>query len=450
MSEEKVGSKSTSEYIKCPACGEVVKAKGKYAHFSQNHPDLDYNEYKDKFVAAPPPEGAKREGVWKEGADANRILEQVLESNPDVPSKQVKELMSWAELRGQLHPMEVAHLLNNMKGISSQTANIVSQKYAFALQKAATEGKAQISIGLLQSPLVQQLQGQYPMAGAWPTQPGMGPQQPEQTPFMTREEYDKRERERRAETEMSNIRSRVDKLDKDFANALSGLEERISEKIEAGKEPSTQYETIIEYFDAEGNLCSEEKAVSERVRKVPIATRGSTEVSQLREEIRGLHKTIQDKEVASLKDDIKELKGMIGKKPEKPEEIPELRDLKTRLDQSENRYNELKDKIESEDRERLQSELKELRTQLGSLRLTSGEYKTDEGKNIGIALDKIGTALDKFAEKDRLGTAKEILAPAGVTSTMPPAQRAGEAERGGVLGELRTKGLVRTILERKG
>jgi len=440
MSEEKGDLLSTSEYVKCPACGEVVKAKGKYGHFSQRHSDLNYNEYKDKFEPAPPPKGAKEEGVWKEGADANRILEQVLQSNPDIAPKHVREIMSWAELRGQLHPMEVAHLLNNMKGISSQTANIVSQKYAFALQKAATEGKAQISIGLIQPPLLQS-QGQFPMTGGWLTQPGTGLlQQPEQTPFMTKEEYEKRERERRTETEMTGLRGRVDKMDKDFGEALSGLEDRLSEKIGTGGW-GTQFEEIREPIDKDGNVCDPEKAVSIRIRRVPIASRESTEVKELREEIKGLHKTIQDKEIASIKEDMKEIKGLISKKPEKPEESPEIKELKTRFDQVVTKYDELKEKMESKERKDLEDTIKDLRTQLTTLlSRPAGEYKGDEYRLLSDALGRLSTALEgrKPAE-----VAERILTGVGPSSATVPSEAHGDLE------ELRKKGLVVRLIERR-
>jgi hypothetical protein len=44
--------------VACPVCGEVVEPRGKALHFRQKHPDLNYDEYKDKWeavVVGPPP-----------------------------------------------------------------------------------------------------------------------------------------------------------------------------------------------------------------------------------------------------------------------------------------------------------------------------------------------------------------------------------------------------------
>jgi len=110
-----------------------------------------------------PPEPAKEappEGVYKTEPDVNVILEEILKTHPDIPDKVKDEVMDWAKRRGSLDPGFVAWLLSSMRGISTTTANIVSQKYALAVQKAQQEGKIQLPMG-------------YPM---WPALPGQ-PQQ---------------------------------------------------------------------------------------------------------------------------------------------------------------------------------------------------------------------------------------------------------------------------------
>jgi hypothetical protein len=52
-------------YVTCPICGETVSAKGRYVHFRNAHPQLDYNEYKDKFKPAPVPPEKREEGPPK-------------------------------------------------------------------------------------------------------------------------------------------------------------------------------------------------------------------------------------------------------------------------------------------------------------------------------------------------------------------------------------------------
>lgn len=97
-----------------------------------------------------PPEAAKEtspQGVYKTEPDVNAILEEILNTHPDVPAKVKDEVMDWAKRRGSLDPGFVAWLLSSMRGVSSTTANVVSQKYALALQRAQQEGKIQLPAG---------------------------------------------------------------------------------------------------------------------------------------------------------------------------------------------------------------------------------------------------------------------------------------------------------------
>lgn len=91
-------------------------------------------------------EAKQKEEIWKTAPDANAILKHILESHPDVNDKQKEEIISWAELKGTLHPLELGHLLQNMRGVGSATANIIAQKYGVALQKAASEGSAEVQM----------------------------------------------------------------------------------------------------------------------------------------------------------------------------------------------------------------------------------------------------------------------------------------------------------------
>jgi len=150
MSQEEVETETPSEYVACPACQQPVKSKGRYGHFKTAHPELNYQEYKDKFKPAPVPEGREptREApLYKGELDTTTILRDILKKHPDIPSKVVEEVCSWAEY-GPIHPTQLVYLLSSMRGISTTTANIVAQKYSLALQRAATEGKMQLPSAL--------------------------------------------------------------------------------------------------------------------------------------------------------------------------------------------------------------------------------------------------------------------------------------------------------------
>lgn len=158
-----------TDWVKCPVCDEVVNVKGKFVHFKNKHMDLPWGEYKDKFIPAPPPKRAvkKSEHVYKDEADANQILEDILSRHPNISDSVKEEVMDWARLKGFLQPMEVQAILQSMKGVSPSTANLIASKYAFALMKAQTEGR------LLSAPImVPQVQQQMPI----PMQPQFAPQ----------------------------------------------------------------------------------------------------------------------------------------------------------------------------------------------------------------------------------------------------------------------------------
>jgi len=137
-------------YVRCPVegCGEVVSAQGRYGHFKSAHPGKDYENYKEDFEIAPPPEGGDgeekspetpakgTEELYETEPDMNKKLKEVLTTHPGIGEEQASEVMWWARHRGELQPTEVYNLLSNLKGVSNQTATLASQKYAAVLQSA--------------------------------------------------------------------------------------------------------------------------------------------------------------------------------------------------------------------------------------------------------------------------------------------------------------------------
>jgi len=86
-------------------------------------------------------EKATGEGpLYKGELDTTSILKDILTKHPDIPSKVVDEVCSWAEY-GPIHPTQLVSLLQSFRGITATTAYIIAQKYALALQKAQLEGK---------------------------------------------------------------------------------------------------------------------------------------------------------------------------------------------------------------------------------------------------------------------------------------------------------------------
>lgn len=153
-------------FVKCPVegCGEIIRTKGRFAHFRIKHPDLNYQDYKNSFVPAPAPhtESPKerdRKGgsIYRGDADYVEIIKEVLEHHPDIPERVVEEVVSWAEY-GVIHPAQLYAVLTSMKDVKPHTAYIVAQKYTLALMKAQSEGRLLPPFALTQLPFPQQSQ----------------------------------------------------------------------------------------------------------------------------------------------------------------------------------------------------------------------------------------------------------------------------------------------------
>lgn len=113
--------------------------------------------------------GPTPEAIYRGELDATAMLTNILETHPDVSEAVKNEVLSWAQYQ-PLNPQTVAWLLSQLKGISNQTANVVSQKYALALQKAQIEARPGIQPPI--APLLQPQQApfQFPFTGYPPQQ----------------------------------------------------------------------------------------------------------------------------------------------------------------------------------------------------------------------------------------------------------------------------------------
>lgn len=117
-------------------------------------------ERKAKELGPPP----TPERIYKGEPDATGILREILDTHPDIGESAKDEVISWAQYQ-PLNPQTVAYLLSMLKGVNTQTANIVAQKYALALQKSQAEAKPGVQV-----PVAPQFI--YPQQGTPQIQPG--------------------------------------------------------------------------------------------------------------------------------------------------------------------------------------------------------------------------------------------------------------------------------------
>ena len=386
--------------------------------------------------------------VYKGEPDANAILRRILEGHPDVPAKAKDEIMSWAELRGILDPAYVSYLLSSMKGVSTQTANIVAQKYALALQKAQQEGRVQVPFPIYpptriappaQFPMMPSF---YPAAGQPsfypptypPTYKQAAPRQPGWTPpsYYTPQEVEKLRDDWAKGSRLEKLETSVTKLREDLPKLIQDASPR--------PEPR-EYEEVMEFVGKDGKPCLAEKAVSQRIKRIPITTEKLTP-EEVRRIIREEKEALTPEKVRSI---IRE-EGEKGKPPS-IEEHPTFKSLKEGLEKTEERYNELKETMEAKDKQRIEGTIEELRGELKALRSRpAGQYREDTFRLLDSTLGRLADILEgrKPAE-----TLKEVLLPSGVTSEKPPSERASEADRGGLIGEWRKQGLLVRVVERR-
>lgn len=88
----------------------------------------------------PPASESTNDSVYKKESDSTSILHKIMSGFPGLKPEVVKEVLSYAEFHGTLHPSDVRYYLSMMEGVSKNTTELVVHKYGLALQKAAIEG----------------------------------------------------------------------------------------------------------------------------------------------------------------------------------------------------------------------------------------------------------------------------------------------------------------------
>jgi len=369
---------------------------------------------------------------YKGDVETISILDEVLVGHPDVPDRARDEVLSWAKLKGGLHPMELPYILGSMRGISSTTANIVATKYSLALQKAQSEGKlspAQMPMftgtgpgptqpsmmggGLMFTP--SQQWGQQWGQQQWGQQPG---QPPFYQPYITREELLRMEEERRRTSEIQSLKTEMEnrfrKIDTDLGTVLREFREDVKSDLQGLKESTTQYEETETPIDAEGKPCAPEKAVSvRRVRRPVGAGGGEDAVTQLtRLRAAGIIPEPSKFTLEDVRKVVREEKPSTG-------ESSDVKELKDELKRAQEKIEDLKESMSSKEREDLRGEIRALRERVESApRAGESDFQS--------TLRETGSII---REKKPLSEVKEILLGQPGEKTVESGAREGLASR---------------------
>ena len=213
---------------------------------------------------------------------------------------------------------------------------------------------------------------------------------------------------------------------------------KITRETRGSSTPQGSYEEVREFIDDKGNLCDPEKAVSVRIKRVPIGSRGLTA-----EDIRKIMR--EDLTPEKVRDIVRSETGK--------GESGEVKALKAQLNESLKAIEDLRGSIEAKDKQVLLDKIGDLDGRLKDVAATgTGDWKSDEIRLIRGGINDVKDLLKTYLTGERpLARAERILIgplgqPLGVT---PPPSEAGSGSQPG-LEELRKRGLVVRLVERAG
>jgi len=408
------------------------------------------------------PELEPRQLVAQYGRDGlNQIkkerLNKVLALAPGVGVKSIPYILHRWDVNARLRddPMALYNMLHQEGGLRpntaySVTADVFSVEEEFA-DLLRERGERPIFFGDRMGGGLPQgggfgggtsFGGGQPSGYGWPNaQPtGFG------SPFMTRDEFYRMERDREERSRIDALNERINKVSQDVNASISKIVESFEKKIESLPDrllPQAQYQEVTEYLDEEGNPTTPEKAKSVVTRKVPVAAGESSEVRLLREEVKGLQKSLQNTAIDQLKNELNQIRASISTRPQ---ESPEVTSLKNELADAKKMVTDLGNEMKAKERQDLLDKIGSLENRIANL--SPGEWKSDEMKLISTGISQLNqTIRDVAAQKPIREIAREIL-PSGTQTPPPAGGTAGETERGGVIEALRGHGLVTRITQR--
>lgn len=381
---------------------------------------------------------SKTEPIYKTEGDANTILEEILVKHPDITPRIREEIMDWARLKGFLQPMEVQQIIQSFRGVSQATAQIIAAKYAFALQKAMSEGRLTIPYPQVvpppqppqPTPILPPFtpQPQPPTYQLQPSSPSISPppsipiQQQSTLPWLqppqtfppqqpqTYPQYD--------------VRSLI-------RDELRYLEEKLKPTKE--QEVYVEIERPVRLPDGRVVLGPDDKPIFEKM-KVPVSQAHlfmkETPEATLREEIRSLREELRNREIEALREEIQELKRM-REEPAPQTQVPpeELVDkaVKKVLEEKE------KEKREEERFARLERAIREAAT----AKAVEG-YKEDSYRILGQGLSEVASVV---RERKPI----EVIIREGgqlLLGSPPPKEVEAGAEPESILERLKKRGWV--------
>lgn len=345
----------------------------------------------------------EHEELYKFGSNANEVLRDILTKHPSISEARIKEVMDWAELYGgKLQPFQLPYILTSL-GVKHAIANLVSQKYNLALQRAQQQYNPMAMGNMIPFGNAPSPQGQnFMMPGMFPTTPNypqqqnyiMTPYGPMPAPpkkedrddsdldkkYMTKDDFKEFMQEMKKESEMDKLRNEISELRKYIAE--SGNRNRPGDNYSQG--PYIEERVPI---DDKGNIVHPSQATSVRYVRRPVNA-GTEKVGPdqyLMEKIAKIEDKLEETKYESLMREIQDLKAS-------KEESPELRRMEQKLENYEQAIDGLKEELDQREKAQLYGAIDELRKKIETAQ--TGEYSEDSMRIVAQGLQQIGSALE--------------------------------------------------------
>jgi len=489
-------------YVTCPVCGETVSAKGRYVHFKNAHTQLNYNEYKDKFVPAPPPPEKREEGPPKpieietieealtfikdrlqgvHGVGSNdRIIISALKDDP-TPLRDPNYLHQFIKsIAPKAYDSHLSMFV--VKPLYVKFPNLPTMVDRFL---ANTQGPQPPQYPYYFTPQTVQSYPQYtvpPQPSYTTPQPYPQPYQPYQLPVGQPATYPPQPTHYGPWAQPQYIPPPTMSPERYVEDRLRTTEERLTRLIDEKLKPKEEkVETYVEIEepvrDKEGNYVVDDsgKAITKKMRvpasQAALYTKPEDvelkvlEKMKMYREVLGIGKEAEAPPPQITKDDVKAtimevleekekkltpeqvmeiVEKKLTEKFAKTEEPEELKGLRAELAENKRKLEELKETLTLKEKEALENRIKSLESDIRRVETAAAGkvvegYREDEFRFMGQGLDRLAGVLEK-KEPVKIVIEKLPEITSMATGVIPQGQ--APPARVGLLQILREKGLT--------
>jgi len=487
---------SLTGYVSCPVCNATLKAQGKYGHFRSLHPELNYDEYKDKFkpavAPAPKSKGAPLKPIEVETIES--ALQYIKDRLQRVHGIGANDDLIISALQDDPTPLRDPNLLHAFiksmapKAYDSHITTCVIKplyinfpnlaqmvdRYLANIQGAPSQYTPYVfpPQTVYQPPqyIVPPVQQQTSTAYPYPTYPPPSfqtqpysqyqgwtppsipaPQYPQPIPseryidekFRTLEDrlirlIEERVKPKEEKEELVDIEEEIPERDREGNIILDESGKAIVKRVKRRVPASQAFMFAPKVEDVEGKVLEKLKLYrdlfGEKREEKPSITKEDVELI--------VKKALEEKEGKVTPEQVVEIvTEKIEEKLRKPEESEEVKALKMELAENRRKLEELKETLTLKEREALENRIRSLESEIRrieSLRATEGQWTTE--RIIGQGIDRLAGVAER-KEPLRIIVEKLPEISSMVTGAVPQVA-APQEKRAGLIQVLRERGLT--------